>query len=220
MDPRIASVFEEERAWLKAWRAWAAALLLAALVASIVWALGGFATATRRDLPTIAAGDRLVTDDWILRPLHASLASANAMGRPAPAGGAFLILEAEVENRTRNSRSDVDTALRWVGPSQAAAASPGSAAASSAAVPADAVILLRDPSFGALLHPGIPERIELSWTVPATTPFAATQEWLLMGRKWVAKDRLNGGGNWLNRRALARTRFSVDDVRGRGDASP
>lgn len=208
MDSRIATVFDEERAWLKAWRIWTTALLLAVLVASIVWAFGGFAAVTRKDLPTIAAGDRLVTDDWILQPLRSTLASTNAMGRPAPEGAAFLILEAVVENRTRNSRSDVDTAVRWLDPSK-----DGAAAASRAGTEADSVILLRDPSFGALLHPGLPERIALSWQVPVTTVVAESQQWLLLGRTWVPKDRLNGGGNWLNRRALARAKLAVDDVR-------
>lgn len=207
-------MFEDWLEYLKSWRSLSVVAALALLAALLVWHAGGFATVPRKELPLIQPGERVVTDDWILRPLSAGISLIDPFsGKARDSGEAWLVLEAEVENRTRSTQSEVGSAIRW-------RRDPGGKTGKP--LVSTTRVLLRDRAGNSMvdLHPGMPERIALAWPLTANERLDGEQTWVLIGRTWVAQDSLMGASGWLRAHDVALTRIKVTDPRPPLGANP
>lgn len=184
-----------------------------AIVASAVtgW-LGGFRAAPDAPLAAYTVDATITTNEWRLRSQRAWIGDKDPTGRRAPAGGAILVVELMAENRTDRSSGSIVQALRFLD-------RPGNAGQAGQAEvdPArqgrtPALILLRDPSFGAMVHPGLPERVAATWDL-RTLPPPANVRLRVIGREWVERDSLIGGSGWLRDRPVGELILAVEDRR-------
>lgn len=198
-------MFEDWLEYLKSWRSLSVVGALLLLAALALWQAGGFAAVPRKQLPLAQPGERVLTDDWILRPLSAGVSQVDpANGRPSATGQAWLVLEADVENRAHATQTNVASAIRWRRDPAHADAEP---------LASNSAILLRDRSAMPALQPGMPERIALAWPIPPGERLNGEQTWVLIGRTWVPQDSLVGAGGWLRPHDVALVRFAVNDPR-------
>jgi len=205
-------MFEDWLEYLKSWRSLSVlgVLLLAGIL--VIWQSGGLAAVPRQQLPVAKAGERVVTDDWILRPLSAGVSQVDpANGRPSETGEAWLVLEAEVENRTHATQANVASALRWQRDPANTDAKP---------LASNSTVLLRDRSAMPALQPAMPERIALAWPIPPGERLNGEQTWVLIGRTWVPQDSLSGGSGWLRPHDVALVHFTVADPRPAPEKAP
>lgn len=182
----------------------AAALLVGGLV---TWAMGGFRDAPPAAPPVYAAEATITTNEWHLRPLRAWIADRDPIGRRATAGAAILIVELHAENRTNRSSGSVMQALRLLSGNEDPSVDPVRQGAT------PVLILLRDPSYGGIVHPGLPERLAAVWDLrpPAVPPTQARIR--IIGREWIERDSLIAGSGWLRDRPVGELTLSVEDRR-------
>jgi hypothetical protein len=188
-----------------------------AIVASAVtgW-LGGFHAVPDAPLTTYTGDTTITTNEWRLRPQRAWIGDKDPTGRRAPAGGAILVVELLAENRTDRSSGSIVQALRFVDrPDQAGQAGPTEQAD---VVPArqgrtPTLILLRDPSFGAIVHPGLPERVAATWDLRGPLPPPTSVRLRVIGREWVERDSLIAGSGWMRDRPVGELTLAVEDRR-------
>jgi hypothetical protein len=197
-----------------------------AIVASVVtgW-LGGFRAVPDAPLTAYTADATIITNEWRLRPQRAWIADKDPAGRRAPAGGAILVVELMAENRTDRSSGSIAQALRFLdgpdGVGQAGGAGQAAQAAAMEQANVDSVrqgrmpalILLRDPSFGAIVHPGLPERVAATWDLRAPLPPTTSVRLRVIGREWVERDSLIAGSGWMRDRPVGELTLTVEDRR-------
>ena len=75
------------------------------------------------------------------------------------------------------------------------------------------LILLRDPSFGAIVHPGLPERVAATWDLRAPLPPTTSVRLRVIGREWVERDSLIAGSGWMRDRPVGELTLAVEDRR-------
>jgi hypothetical protein len=186
-------------------------VIVAPLATLVTWQQGGFHEVPPAPLPTYAANATIVTNEWTLRPERAWLGERDPTGRRAPPGGAILVLELIAENRTNRSSGSVTQALRLL-----AADENVNDDSSGGATSMPSLVLLRDPSLGAIVHPGLPERIAATWdwTPPVST--ATEARFRVIGREWVERDSLIGGSGWLRGRTVGELVLPIEDRRPAG----
>ena len=131
--------------------------IVAPLATLGTWQQGGFREVPPAPLPIFEAHASIQTNEWVLQPMRAWVAERDPAGRRAPSGGAIVVVELLAENRTTRSSGSVTQALRLVKEDEEVDVE----ASASGAMPS--LVLLRDPSFGATVHPGLPERIAATW---------------------------------------------------------
>lgn len=205
-------------------RAVASMAVIALIAASITAWRGGFRAVPDAPLPAFTAEATITTNEWRLRPLGAWLGDRDPTGRRAPAGGAILVIELMAENRTDRSSGSITQALRFVDARDTAR---NGAAGADQDDPArqgrtPSLILLRDPSFGAIVHPGLPERVAATWDLPASAPAPAAKSVTVrvIGREWIERDSLIGGSGWMRDRPVGELTLPIEDRRGTAPDAP
>lgn len=175
-------------------------LLLGAVGAGAVlatWLSGGFAAAKPPALPALEVGKGLDTGQWHVVVQRAWLSARRADGRDAPPGKVALNLEVELTNRTRESSSDIASGFRIGLP------------AITPKTPPPNLLLLRDNSVLGMLHPKMPERVALTWDLPAGTPIPDPLPVVILSKVYKSRDNLSGGAGWFTPKPLAEVRLSV-----------
>ncbi|HSX60117.1 MAG TPA: hypothetical protein VLF18_07965 [Tahibacter sp.] len=157
---------------------------------------GGFAAAKPKPLPALEAGKGVDTGQWHLVVHGATLSATRPDGRPAPKGQASLAIEAELTNRTRESSSDIASALRVNLPAIAPKTLP-------------LLLLARDRSIVGALHPKMAERLYLVWDVPVGTAMPDPLPVVVMSKIHKTRDNLVGGSGWFDPKPLAEVRLRV-----------
>lgn len=185
---------------------WQALAAVAAVALIAVFALGGFepAKAKAKPLPQYPAGKRVQTGAMAVTPLSAWVAYYKPGGRIEP-GQLYLVLQAEVENRTGrsfNSHGYLLDDLILVGPKREI-------------VKAGLPLAADDHSLLADLHPRLKQRVDLVWKLPPDYAYAPTQLFGLFGRDYKAKAYLNDEGAWLQDKPAASFKLAVQDLRDR-----
>lgn len=199
--------------WISAhrWQSWLLASL-AVIAVAIAWRMGGFREARPQAPPVYGPGKTLVTGEWTLQVLSAAITDAHPAGLRAPPDGAFLVVEVRAENRTDRSSNTLSNALRWLN---------GSSADKEPVLQGetgDQALLRAPPSFGATVHPGIPERVAVIWKLtPPVKPLTSVRL-RVIGREFIRRDSLTGHGNWLRDHPVAELALPVQDRRGTGGA--
>ncbi|MCQ4167415.1 hypothetical protein [Tahibacter harae] len=158
------------------------------------WLSGGFAAAKPPALPALEAGKGLDTGQWHVVVQRAWLSARRADGREAPPGKVALNLDVELTNRTRESSSDIASAFRIGLP---------------AITPKTPPTLLRDNSVLGMLHPKMPERVALSWEVPAGTAIPDPLPVVILSKVYKSRDNLSGGAGWFTPKPLAEVHLHV-----------
>lgn len=185
---------------------WQAAAAVAALALVLTFALGGFkpAKGKAKPLPQYSAGKRVQTGAMAVTPLRAWVAYYRPGGRIEP-NQLYLVLQAEVENRTGrsfNSHGYLLDDLILVG-------------AKREAVKASLPLGADDHSLLVALHPRLKQRIDLVWKLPPGYVYAPTQLFGLFGRDYKAKAYLNDEGAWVQDKPAASFMLAVQDLRDR-----
>lgn len=185
---------------------WQAAAALALVALAVTLALGGFrsATAKAKPLPRSGAGQPLRSGAMTVTPLRAWLAHYPPGGRVDPAT-LYLVLEAEIENRTDRSfngygflREDVVLVGGQGEPT-----------------PPDTLKLADDHSNLGALQPRLRQRVELVWTLPPGNEAPAQPLFGLFARDYVAKAYLNDASGWIQGAPQALMQLPVQDLRDR-----
>jgi hypothetical protein len=167
------------------------------VLAGVVAALGGLRESPARMRRQLGPGEWVDTAQWRVRPLRAwtgdrcPLAPA---GLPAPPERC-LSVEVELTNLTRASSNDLADALTVVDPPLPAATRPE-------------LMLARDRGVLFQLHPRMPERVVVSWKLPAGRhPRAATL--VIRGKRFKERDNLIGGEGWFDPKPVAEVRLAL-----------
>jgi hypothetical protein len=196
--------------------------IIVILASAVTGSLGGFRAAPDSPLPSYTVDATITTNEWRLRPQRAWIGDKDPTGRRAPTGGAILVVELMAENRTDRSSGSIVQALRLLdGPRQAGQAGQTGQTGSGEQAEVDPVrqgrtptlILLRDPSFGAIVHPGLPERVAATWDLRAPLPPPASVRLRVIGREWVERDSLIAGSGWMRDRPVGELTLAVEDRR-------
>lgn len=198
--------------------------VIAIVAGTVTGWLGGFRAAPDAPLTTYAVDATITTNEWQLRPERAWIGDRDPAGRRAPAGGAILVVELMAENRTDRSSGSIVQALRFldrpdqadpagqVGPAEPADVDPAAGdPARQGRTPT--LILLRDPSFGAIVHPGLPERVAATWDLRAPLWPRTSVRLRVIGREWVERDSLIAGSGWMRDRPVGELTLAVEDRR-------
>jgi hypothetical protein len=229
IPPRLVAALPD---WVVVHPRLAACGAIIAIVASAVtgWR-GGFRAAPDTPLPAYAVDATITTNEWRLRPQRAWIGDKDPTGRRAPSGGAILVVELMAENRTDRSSGSIVQALRYLDApgqtrqaGQAGQAGQGGQAGQAGSMEqADVdpvrqgrtptLILLRDPSFGAIVHPGLPERVAATWDLRAPLAPPASIRLRVIGREWVERDSLIAGSGWMRDRPVGELTLAVEDRR-------
>ena len=220
--PRLVAALPD---WVVVHPRLAACVTVVAIVASAVtgW-LGGFRAVPDAPLTAYTVDATITTNEWRLRPQRAWIGDKDPTGRRAPAGGAILVVELMAENRTDRSSGSIVQALRFLdrpdSVRQAGAAQTGQAGPTEQAEVnptrqgrTPTLILLRDPSFGAIVHPGLPERVAATWDLRAPLPPTTSVRLRVIGREWVERDSLIAGSGWMRDRPVGELTLAVEDRR-------
>ena len=220
VPPRLLAALPD---WAVAHPRLAACGVVIAIVASVVTAwLGGFHAVPDAPLAAYAVDATITTNEWRLRPQRAWIADKDPTGRRAPAGGAILVVELMAENRTDRSSGSIVQALRLLDrPDQAGQTGQVGQAGATEQADVDPVrqgrtptlILLRDPSFGAMVHPGLPERVAATWDLRAPLAPTTSVRLRVIGREWVDRDSLIAGSGWMRDRPVGELTLAVEDRR-------
>lgn len=171
--------------------------VVGAVAVLATWLGGGFAAAKPPALPQLEAGKGLDTGQWHVIVQRAWLSARRADGREAAPGKAALNLEVELTNRTRESSSDIASIFRVGLP------------AITPRTPPNVLLLLRDNSVLGMLHPKMPERVALSWDVPAGSTIPDPLPVVILSKVYKSRDNLSGGAGWFNPKPLAEVRLHV-----------
>jgi hypothetical protein len=216
VPPRLVAALPD---WVAVHPRLAACGAIIAIVASAVtgW-LGGFRAMPDAPLTTFTVDATITTNEWRLRPQRAWIGDKDPTGRRAPAGGAILVVELMAENRTDRSSGSIVQALRFLDrPDNAGQAGQAEQAEQAEVDPTrqgrtPTLILLRDPSFGAIVHPGLPERVAATWDL-RTPPPPTSVRLRVIGREWVERDSLIAGSGWMRDRPVGELTLAVQDRR-------
>jgi hypothetical protein len=226
VPPRLVAALPD---WVVVHPRLAACGAVIAIVASAVtgW-LGGFRAVPDAPLTAYTVDATITTNEWRLRPQRAWIGDKDPTGRRAPAGGAILVVELMAENRTDRSSGSIVQALRFLDRPDSARQAGGAGQAGQAGQtgpteqaegnPArqgrtPTLILLRDPSFGAIVHPGLPERVAATWDLRAPLPPTTSVRLRVIGREWVERDSLIAGSGWMRDRPVGELTLAVEDRR-------
>lgn len=185
---------------------WQAAAAVAALALAATVALGGFepAKAKAKPLPQYAAGQRVQSGAMAVTPLRAWVARYRPGGRIEP-GRLYLVLQADVENRTGRSFGSYQYLIKdliLVGPTLQP-------------IQADLPLAADDHTVLGDLHPRLKQRVDLVWKLPPDYVYAPTQAFGLFGREYKAKAYLNDEGAWMQDKPKAKFKLAVQDLRDR-----
>jgi hypothetical protein len=192
--------------------------IIAIVACAVTGWLGGFRAMPDAPLTTFTVDATITTNEWRLRPHRAWIGDKDPTGRRAPAGGAILVVELMAENRTDRSSGSIVQALRFLD-------RPDNAGQAGQAEQAEVdptrqgrtptLILLRDPSFGAVVHPGLPERVAATWDLRTPQPQSPPTSVRLrvIGREWVERDSLIAGSGWMRDRPVGELTLAVEDRR-------
>jgi hypothetical protein len=157
---------------------------------------GGFAAAKPKPPPSLEIGKAVDTGQWRIVVHGASLSATRPDGRPAPKGQASLALDVELTNRTRESSSDIASALRVALPAITPKTLP-------------LLLLARDRSIVGALHPGMTERVFVCWDVPSGTPMPERLPVTIISKVYKARDNLVGSAGWFDPKPLVEVRLRV-----------
>jgi hypothetical protein len=214
VPPRLVAALPD---WVVVHPRLAASGAVIAIVASAVtgW-LGGFRAAPDAPLTAYTVDATITTNEWHLRPQRAWIDDKDPTGRRAPAGGAILVVELMAENRTDRSSGSIVQALRFLDRPDSSGQVGGAAQAE--VDPArrgrtPTLVLLRDPSFGAIVHPGLPERVAATWDLRAPLTPPTSVRLRVIGREWVERDSLIAGSGWMRDRPVGELTLAVEDRR-------
>lgn len=186
-------------------RLWAGLGLLLLSGTAVTWHLGGFEAAPLEPLPTFAAGATITTNEWTIEPLRAWIADTDPTGMPATSGGALLMVELRLGNRTQRSTALFYEALRL------ANAGPGPDEPWHEAAEPKTLVLLRDPSRGIAIHPGLPARVAAVWDLASASIDQARL--YVLNRQFVERRALMGEAGWANAQPLGVLGLAVEDRR-------
>lgn len=176
-------------------RLWSGVGVLLVVGAVATWCLGGFEAAPPRPLPRFGAESVITTNEWRMRPLKAWIANGES------GGGAFLMVEMWLENRTQRSESLFVEALRLAEPGKPWRETKDPRT----------LILPSDPSRGIAIHPELPARVVAVWPLSATMDHA---EFHVLNREFVERTALIGNAAWARAQPIGLLDLPVEDRRG------
>jgi hypothetical protein len=185
----------------------AVAVVVGLVLAGLVAALGGLRESPARMRRQLGPGRSIDTAQWRVRPLRAWIGDRCPLapaGMPAPQP--CLSVELELTNLTRASSNDLADALTVVDPPLPAATRPE-------------LMLARDRGILFQLHPKMPERVVMSWKLPAGRhPRAATL--VIRGKRFKERDNLIGGEGWFDPKPVAEVALAVENAPASTEVAP
>ena len=174
-------MFATARSRIKAWVAAGAGSAVAVAVAGL---MGAFGTLHEPPPALALVGKPIAAGQWLATPRRAYLSSDGAYGLPLKPGDKALVVEMELENRTRQSSKDYFDLLRPLTPIGERDSKPF-------------VVLTRDETMSPELHPGLPERMAYVWTMPGDAVPPAEIALAVTAKVYKAQDNLNGTPGWF-----------------------
>lgn len=170
---------------------WRQAMAAAAMVALVVWLLGGFerAGAKAGKLPVSKAGKTIESKAFAVTPLCAWTADLRP-GQPASMAGRrqYLVLRAKVVNKARDwvaMRAHLDKDVIWL---PTGAGDPVRAERSQRA---------DDASLALSLGPGLPVLVDFVWELPPGMGPPAASTWGMFKRRHVERSYASGEEMWV-----------------------
>lgn len=198
LDPSLKQAVKSTR-----WRIAAAVVLLAAIVTA---ALGGFRFAPKTSAKSEELGKRVTTNALAVQPLRVWLDTNHPVGLATPTPPVdYLVLEAEVENLTRQSNNYfLASDLVWL-----------TSQDDQKGKRADATYRVDDTTLLGNLQPKLPVRVRLSWKLPHGAVLPSPLRFGLYARRYVEKTYLTGESTWLQDGPGATLKLPVEDRRNR-----
>lgn len=130
-------------------------LAFAAAVVLPTWLFGGFQQQPKEELPRIQAGETVAYGEFEIEPIGAKLVDEHPMGEfKTKEGNAYLVVQVTVENLTKDTAYTFDELLLLRQPVFTERTPPNDSG------------LVRDGSASSVLHPRVPETLQLVWEIP------------------------------------------------------
>lgn len=148
--------------------------------------------------PVIERGRAVEAGRWLVTLVSAKTAETTPDGRKPLKGGAVVLLELDLENRTAESSSlhqDIVTLLD---------APPGVEARPT-------IYLKRDAAFAGALQPRLRETVVAAWTYPEGAPRPAEIRVAVRGWTFKPKDNLYAAPGWFNPKVVGEARLPVPE---------
>lgn len=185
---------------------WQAAAAVAAVALVATFLLGGFqqAKSTTKPLPRYAAGQRVQSGAMAVTPLRAWVAHYRP-GRQVEPDQLYLVLQADIENRTGRSFNAFGYPLKDL----------ILVSATREPVQADHLLMADDHGVAGDLHPRLTQRVDLVWKLPRNYVYAPRQTFGLFARDYKAKAHPNDEGAWVQGDPFAKLELPVQDLRDR-----
>lgn len=185
---------------------WIIVGVLGVVAVVTAWLLGGFKAAPTQALPSLEAGKAVDTGQWRVVVHGATLSAKRPDGRDVPAGKAALAIELELTNRTKASSNDTASVIRLSLPAIPPKTQPD-------------MFLLRDRTILGPLHPGMPERVALSWDIPLGSAIPDPLPVVVISKIHKERDNLIGGSGWFNPKPLVEVKLAVASPDGAAPAA-
>lgn len=158
-------------------------------------------------LPALAAGQSLDAGRWRLAIFAASVSSGpRPNGQQVPRGTRLLSVDLDILNRTSETSNTFARVLS-IDPEI-----PG-------LQPNPSFYLMRDGSLLEALHPGLPERVRVAWTVPETVQLPRELRLTVTAESFKPRDNLLAAPGWFNPKRIATVSLPIR-VEGPAGASP
>lgn len=142
-------------------------------------------------LPALAAGQSLDAGRWRVAVLAATVSNGpRPNGQQVPRGTRLLSVDLDMLNRTSETTNTFARVLS-VDPEI-----PG-------LQPNPSFYLLRDGSLLEALHPGLPERVRVVWTMPETVQLPRELRLTVTAESFKPRDNLLAAPGWFNPKRIA-----------------
>jgi hypothetical protein len=161
----------------------------------VIWCLPlltqiAFAAPAVQHQPVLAPGASIDAGQWRVKPVRARISAEHPLGRAAPQGQSFLLVEVELTNLMEKSSRDFTSVLHIEPPAPAQLGEP-------------AFVLVRDLDLPDRLHPNMPEVLLLVWPWPSAEPAPTELRLTIQGKKFKKADNLTGAPGWFNPKVVA-----------------
>lgn len=196
LDPSLKQALSSTR--------WRIAIALALIAAVATALLGGFRYAPKTSAKSEELGKSVTTQALAVQPLHVWLDANNPVGRAnATPPVDYLVLEADVENLTKQSNSYfLASDLVWLTGQE-----------DQKGKRADLSYRVDDGTFLGDLQPRLPVRVRLAWKLPRGQALPSPVRFGLYARRYVEKTYLTGESTWLQDGPGATLKLPVEDRR-------
>lgn len=167
--------------------------------AAVISLVLGLHDARQASAPVIQPQSDVIAGQWLVRLESVAVKERLPDGRVLPSGQRALTVDATLTNRTHSSSGDVHSLIHLISPALVNSAKPS-------------FYLMRDATLLDQLHPDMPERIAIVWTVPANTGPHTPVTLGIEAKSYKSRDNLYAAPGWFNPETVGTITFTLPRV--------